>query len=194
MELKNWPSSLNYSTQLGFGSKVNYNQVYRKYPSAINTDAWLKITSCCFSSSNDKVAKKENENLTKKDSEDPKVVKGVFKEDFMQKERFRAFLRDYGTTAVAFHISFSLICLGTLYLLVKSSFPMENLIYLLNAEKYFESAASKGSAQFVIAFAVNRALLPFRALVTVTCVPFIVRFLRRKNIISEPKLTHKTKL
>ena len=148
---------------------------------------WFKINLRGFCNSSKKVDTKVVEKENPKDN----TIKGVFKENYKSKERLKLAIRDYGSIALVFHVSISLMSLGICYLLVKSSLPIENLLYWLNAEKYFSSSSQQASVNFVVAYALHKAVMPFRIFLTVTCVPMIVKVLRKKNILKQPTLNNK---
>ena len=102
-----------------------------------------------------------------------------------KKSRFKALIRDYGLTAVIFHVTISLASLGICYLLVNSSLPMDKIFNLLGIDQKLGnlSDAASTSTNFVVAYAVHKSLALIRLSITAACVPIIVRYLRSKGII-----------
>jgi hypothetical protein len=86
-------------------------------------------------------------------------------------------LREYGSVAVAFHLTMSLSVLSVCYLVVKSGVDVENFLKYFNIDSSRYSTAST----FAVAYIIYKILLPLRATVTITTVPFIVRHLRARG-------------
>ncbi|XP_053214817.1 protein FAM210B, mitochondrial-like [Panonychus citri] len=102
-----------------------------------------------------------------------------------KKGRFKVLIRDYGLTAVVFHVTISLASLGICYLLVNSSLPMDQIFTWLGIDKKLGnlSDAASTSTNFVVAYAVHKSMALIRLSITAACVPIIVRYLRSKGII-----------
>lgn len=102
-----------------------------------------------------------------------------------KKGRFKALIRDYGVTAVVFHVTISLASLGVCWLLVNSSLPMEDIFVWLGIHQKLGSLteAASTSTNFVVAYALHKSFALVRLSITAACVPILVRFLRSKGII-----------
>ena len=50
-------------------------------------------------------------------------------------------------------------------------------------EKISSSEVGSGATTFVIAYAIHKVFAPVRISITLTCTPFIVKYLRRKGIL-----------
>ncbi len=50
-----------------------------------------------------------------------------------------------------------------------------------------ESRLAQGASTFVVAYAVHKVFVPVRMGITLTCTPFIVRYLRRVGFLKAPK-------
>ena len=102
-----------------------------------------------------------------------------------KKGRFKALIRDYGVTAVVFHVTISLVSLGICWLLVNSSLPMEDIFVWLGIHQKLGSLteAASASTNFVVAYALHKSFALVRLSITAACVPILVKFLRSKGII-----------
>lgn len=54
-------------------------------------------------------------------------------------------------------------------------------------ESIFQSKIAAGASTFVVAYAVHKVFAPVRIAITLTCTPFIVRYLRRIGFLKPPK-------
>ncbi|XP_078688890.1 uncharacterized protein LOC144920544 [Branchiostoma floridae x Branchiostoma belcheri] len=101
-----------------------------------------------------------------------------------QRERLKRAVRDYGSTVVVFHVGISLLSLGGFYLAVSSGLDMVALLHKLGVGKAIaESGVATGASMFVIAYAVHKVFAPVRIGITLTCVPFVVRYLRNVGML-----------
>ncbi|XP_074594387.1 protein FAM210B, mitochondrial-like [Brevipalpus obovatus] len=105
------------------------------------------------------------------------------------KSRMKILIRDYGATAVVFHVAISLVSLGVCYVLISSSVPMDKLFALVGLDKKLgdHNSAATTSTNFIVAYAFHKSLAPIRLSITAASLPFVVRFLRAKNILKPPK-------
>ena len=55
-------------------------------------------------------------------------------------------------------------------------------------ESILQSKAVTGASTFVVAYAVHKVFAPVRIAMTLTCTPFIVRYLRRIGFLKPPKV------
>jgi len=98
-------------------------------------------------------------------------------------------IRDYGGTVLVFHITMSLMSLGTCYLLVSSGLDLM-VIDLLEkvgvSESILRSKITAGGSTFVLAYAIHKVFAPVRLGITLTAVPFIVKKLRAMGILKRP--------
>ncbi|XP_035679269.1 uncharacterized protein LOC118417707 [Branchiostoma floridae] len=101
-----------------------------------------------------------------------------------QRERLQRAIRDYGGTVVVFHVGISLLSLGGFYLAVSSGIDMVALLHKIGVGKTIaESGIATGASTFVIAYAVHKVFAPVRIGITLTCVPFVVRYLRNVGLL-----------
>ncbi|XP_066289306.1 protein FAM210A-like isoform X2 [Branchiostoma lanceolatum] len=101
-----------------------------------------------------------------------------------QRERLKRAVRDYGSTVVVFHVGISLMSLGGFYLAVSSGIDMVALLHKIGVGKTIaESGVATGASTFVIAYAVHKVFAPVRIGITLTCVPFVVRYLRNVGLL-----------
>lgn len=109
--------------------------------------------------------------------------------DKSNKSRMKILIRDYGATAVVFHVAISLVSLGVCYVLISSSVPMDKLFALVGLDKKLgdHNSAATTSTNFLVAYAFHKSLAPIRLSITAASLPFVVRFLRAKNILKPPK-------
>merc|ERR1712154_205860 len=98
-------------------------------------------------------------------------------------------VKDYGATVIVFHVGISLMSLGFFYAIVSSGVDVVGLVSRLPylGEHMAESAAAAGATTFVMAYAVHKVFAPVRIGITLSCAPFIVRFLRLKGILKVKK-------
>ena len=54
------------------------------------------------------------------------------------------------------------------------------------SEAVLESKLATGASTFVIAYAVHKVFAPVRIGMTLTCVPFIVRYMRKMRLVKKP--------
>ena len=57
------------------------------------------------------------------------------------------------------------------------------------SEDMLKSGIAAGASTFVIAYAVHKVFAPARIAITLTCTPFLVRYLRRVGILKMVKKT-----
>ena len=100
-------------------------------------------------------------------------------------EKLKKAVKDYGSTVIVFHVSISLISLGFFYTLVSTGLDVVSLLSQLPyvGEQLTKSTIGTGASTFVIAYAVHKVFAPVRISITLTTVPFIVRYLRAKKIL-----------
>ena len=55
-------------------------------------------------------------------------------------------------------------------------------------ENIIQSKAVTGASTFVVAYAVHKVFAPVRIGITLTCTPFIVRYLRQIGFLKPPKV------
>lgn len=103
--------------------------------------------------------------------------------------KFKILVRDYGATAVVFHVTISLFSLGVCYLLINSSIPIEKVFSFIGIDQKLGnlSTTAATSTNFIVAYAVHKSLAPIRLGITGASLPFVVKFLRSKNILKPPK-------
>ena len=79
--------------------------------------------------------------------------------------------------------------LGFFYAIVSTGVDVVGLVSRLPylGEHMAESAAAAGATTFVMAYAVHKVFAPVRIGITLSCAPFIVRFLRLKGILKVKK-------
>ncbi|XP_004929391.1 uncharacterized protein LOC101745144 [Bombyx mori] len=100
------------------------------------------------------------------------------------KEKLKKAVKEYGSTVIVFHVTISLISLGSCYLLVSSGVDLVAILKYLNIEEgTVLKAAGSNAGTFVIAYTVHKIFAPFRIAITLTATPFIVRHLRNIGIL-----------
>ena len=55
------------------------------------------------------------------------------------------------------------------------------------SETVLKSGLAAGASTFVVAYAVHKVFAPVRIACTLTCTPFIVRYLRRVGFLKPPR-------
>nr|XP_054748517.1 protein FAM210B, mitochondrial-like [Lytechinus pictus] len=104
-----------------------------------------------------------------------------------QRQRLKMAVRDYGSTVVVFHVCISLMSLGGFYLAVSSGIDMQSLLSTLGfSADIIQSKVATGTSTFVMAYAVHKVFAPVRIGITLTCTPFIVRYLRGIGLLKRP--------
>ncbi|KFB39089.1 AGAP008432-PA-like protein [Anopheles sinensis] len=104
-----------------------------------------------------------------------------------RKDRLKKAIKEYGSTVLVFHVSISLVSLGTCYLLVSSGIDMVALLDRMGwGDSALASKAGAGAGTFVIAYAIHKVFAPVRISITLGATPLIVRYLRRKGILKPP--------
>ncbi|XP_065915355.1 protein FAM210B, mitochondrial-like [Dysidea avara] len=104
-----------------------------------------------------------------------------FWQSITQIERVKQVLRDYGVVAVLFHTSMSLCVLGGMYTLVDHGVDVGKFLAYFG----FHNTATKGLSTFAAAYILYKFTLPIRAMITISCVPLIVRTLRARGWIAQ---------
>jgi len=96
-----------------------------------------------------------------------------------QRERLKHAIKDYGSTVVIFHICISLMSLGGFYLAVSSGLDMQSLLTAVGfSSEMVTSRITAGTSTFLVAYGIHKLFAPVRIAITLTCTPFIVRYLR----------------
>uniref|UniRef100_A0AAG5CWP5 DUF1279 domain-containing protein n=1 Tax=Anopheles atroparvus TaxID=41427 RepID=A0AAG5CWP5_ANOAO len=104
-----------------------------------------------------------------------------------RKDRLKKAIKEYGSTVLVFHVSISLVSLGTCYLLVSSGIDMVSLLDRMGwGDSALASKVGAGAGTFVIAYAIHKVFAPVRISITLGATPLIVRYLRRKGILKPP--------
>ncbi|KAL1513892.1 hypothetical protein ABEB36_003232 [Hypothenemus hampei] len=103
------------------------------------------------------------------------------------RQKLKKAIAEYGTTVIVFHISISLISLGTCYLLVSSGLDVPALLTTLNLKDWAKenSLILSNAGTFALAYAIHKVFAPVRIAITLGSVPFIVRYLRSKGILKK---------
>ncbi|XP_038067430.1 uncharacterized protein LOC119737287 [Patiria miniata] len=96
-----------------------------------------------------------------------------------QRERLKRAVKDYGSTVIVFHVCISLMSLGGFYLAVSSGLDVQALLTTIGfSSDVVASRLATGTSTFLVAYGVHKLFAPARIAVTLTCTPFIVRYLR----------------
>lgn len=104
-----------------------------------------------------------------------------------QRQRLKMAVRDYGSTVVVFHVCISLMSLGGFYLAVSSGIDVKSLLCTLGfSADVIQSKLATGTSTFVMSYAVHKVFAPVRIGITLTCTPFIVRYLRGIGLLKRP--------
>src|SRR5699024_8507364 len=106
----------------------------------------------------------------------PKVLNAKFTTNdprMPPKQRLKNLVAVYGPTAVVLHIGLSLTFLGVTYLVVRYGFDVPAFLERNNllSEKYMMIVANGGT--FALAYAIYKAQMPIRILVTLGLVPIV---------------------
>lgn len=99
-------------------------------------------------------------------------------------QKLQKAVKEYGSTVMVFHVTISLISLGTFYLAVSSGIDMGNIMsYFDVGDNIQQSQVVAGASTFVVAYAIHKVFAPVRIGITLSATPFIVRYLRLKGIL-----------
>lgn len=96
-------------------------------------------------------------------------------------------VKDYGATVIVFHVTISIASLSICYAAVASGLDVPALLIKLGvASEMLNSRLASGASTFLVSYALHKLFAPVRMFITLTSVPFIVRFLRLKGILKNP--------
>ena len=158
---------------------LNQRQMLQKHANnMINSQQWVRLLANSTPNSNNTHAK-------------PSELKGKFITDdpaLSHKQQLKKLITFYGPVAVVLHIGLSLSFLSLTYLAVRFGFDAPALLqkYNLMSEKYMMIIANGGT--FGLAYAIYKALMPLRVLVTIFLVPPIASKLLKYGIIKQRQL------
>ncbi|XP_060526048.1 protein FAM210B, mitochondrial-like [Cylas formicarius] len=94
-------------------------------------------------------------------------------------QKLKKAVAEYGTTVIIFHVTISLVSLGTCYLIVSAGLDVGHILDTLGLSKWAPSDnLTLNAGTFAVAYAVHKIFAPVRISVTLGSVPFIVRYLR----------------
>lgn len=129
------------------------------------------------------------------------------------KSKFKRAIKEYGATVIVFHVSMSLTSLAICYTAVtrldqhiqvleqsQTGLPHHSWFYCVHSgldvpalmarvgieSELLSSKLGGGASNFVVAYAVHKVMSPIRITITLTSVPFIVRYLRRIGFLKAP--------
>ncbi len=100
-------------------------------------------------------------------------------------ERMKRLIQNYGTTAIALHISLSLTSLAIWYSIIYFGVDVPHYIDF----ERFGAVGNKvlaSSGTFAVAYAVHKLTMPVRITLTVFLTPVLVNWLRKKGVIKKP--------
>lgn len=125
--------------------------------------------------------------------------------DFSRAEKLKRAVKEYGSTVIIFHVGISLISLGTCYLLVtmwviyKSITHLESIIIHYSDFRGLDTTAllnmigdwtannkiATNAGTFALAYGIHKIFAPVRIVITLTSVPFIVKYLRNVGFLKK---------
>lgn len=108
------------------------------------------------------------------------------KQELSRKDKLKLAIKEYGSTVIIFHVSISLVSLGTCYMLVSNGVDVESLLNSIGFSSEKASKLATTSGTFVASYAIHKMLAPVRISITLGATPFIVRYLRQKGWIKKP--------
>jgi hypothetical protein len=100
-------------------------------------------------------------------------------------ERMKRLIQNYGTTAIALHITLSLTSLGIWYSIIYFGIDVPHYIDF----ERFGAVGNKvlaSSGTFAVAYAIHKLTAPARITLTVFLTPALVNWLRKKGLIKKP--------
>ncbi|XP_043064809.1 protein FAM210B, mitochondrial isoform X2 [Drosophila ficusphila] len=97
------------------------------------------------------------------------------------KERLKQAFKEYGASIVAFHVGISIISLGGFYVLVYSGINLVPVLQFLGISSPAIAEKIATGSTFVVAYAVHKVFAPARISITLTALPFIIRYFRSKR-------------
>ncbi|XP_066587209.1 uncharacterized protein [Prorops nasuta] len=100
----------------------------------------------------------------------------------LKRERLKQLLKECGAIAAIFHVTISLISLGTIYAALSFGVELDSIL-----DKFISSEDVKkftsNTSTFLLAYGIHKCLAGPRIAVTLATVPLLVRFLRHKGLI-----------
>ncbi|KAK4011495.1 hypothetical protein OUZ56_020613 [Daphnia magna] len=103
------------------------------------------------------------------------------------KTKLKRAVKDYGATVIVFHVLISVTSLSICYAAVASGLDVPGMISRMGvSSEMLNTRLASGASTFLVAYAVHKLLVPIRISVTLGCVPFIVRYLRRIGFLKNP--------
>ena len=101
--------------------------------------------------------------------------------------KMKLLVKQYGTIAVVFHVSISMVWLGSTYALVDYGLDLVSLVSKLGmASAGLQAKIAGGASTFVVAYAVHKCFALVRLTITAACVPLLVRYFRKVGMMKQP--------
>ncbi|GAB1602062.1 hypothetical protein Ahia01_000484900 [Argonauta hians] len=148
----------------------------------LSTSAWLSSMKQGPSTTNDK-SEPDPGAPPQSATVDPETLTQLTRRQQLQRA-----VKEYGSTVMVFHVSISLVSLGSFYLAVSSGIDLVGIMMKLGiGENILQSRLASGASTFVVAYAVHKVFAPVRIAITLSSTPLIVKYLRLKGILKPPK-------
>lgn len=145
----------------------------------VNTKRRMSTMSSSEKAKTDAVA----EGAVALDKDQPKLVEAPL----TKKERLKLVFKEYGATIIVFHVTISLLSLGTCYLVVSSGLDVAAFVKAIGMENSILSEKlAAGTGTFIAAYALHKCFVPARMSLTLACTPFIVKYLKKIGFIKRP--------
>ncbi|RZC35728.1 protein FAM210B [Asbolus verrucosus] len=103
------------------------------------------------------------------------------------KQKLKKAVAEYGSTVIIFHVTISLVSLGTCYLLVSSGLDGDKIVTYLGISGDTLTKVTSNAGTFAVAYAVHKVFAPVRIMTTLAATPLIVRYLRNIGVLRKAK-------
>ncbi|CAH1958878.1 unnamed protein product [Acanthoscelides obtectus] len=102
------------------------------------------------------------------------------------KDKLKKAVKEYGSTVIVFHVSISLVSLGTCYFLVSTGLDVVHVLQAIGLQEWAtKSQVAANAGTFAVAYVIHKAFAPVRITITLGSVPFIVRYLRKVGFLKK---------
>ena len=101
--------------------------------------------------------------------------------------KLKLLVAQYGSIAITFHVALSLSWLGVTYTLVYYGLDLASWVAFIGlASEGLQAKLAGGASTFVVAYSIHKCFALVRLSITATCVPLLVRYLRKVGVMKQP--------
>lgn len=112
---------------------------------------------------------------------------------FTTKEKLQMMIKDYGKTIIVFHIGISLMSLGGFYYAISSGIDISEFVSRYTGNNEAMTKVLSETSTFAVAYAIHKLFAPLRIMLTLSCAPIMVLFLRKKGVLRHPDIVKRLK-